>query len=170
MNVNWSKEEMKQYFMFTHQTKVLLRDKYIQLEMEVDVFNGHVSYNVTDGADIEYASFNLIDDAIDKFYEMKQNSKSKEYKAQTCILKEHLNCLYLTKENRDKVLKSLKPRLGEYDDVKIIEDNNKQVVVQHEGWRKEYYFYNHWYVRNYDCVWECYTDEEFKENFQLVEE
>ena len=55
MNVNWSKEEMKQYFMFTHQTKVLLRDKYIQLEMEVDVFNGHVSYNVTDGADIEYA-------------------------------------------------------------------------------------------------------------------
>lgn len=71
MNRNWSKEEMKQYFMFSRPIKVLLRDKHIQLEMEVDIYNGHVSYNITDGADIEYASFGLIEPAIDKFYEMK---------------------------------------------------------------------------------------------------
>lgn len=72
-NINWSKEEMKQYFMFAHPIKVLLRDKHIQLEMEVDIFNGHVSYNITDGFDIEYASFDMIEDAIDKFYEMKDS-------------------------------------------------------------------------------------------------
>ena len=89
---------------------------------------------------------------------------------QLCISKEKLSCLHLTKETRDKVLKELEPRLGEDDLVSVVEDNDKEVVVYHFGWHKSYYFYNHWYVRNYDYEWECYTDEEFKEKFQLVEE
>ena len=75
MNAIWTKEEMKQYFLFTHPTKVLLRDKHIQLEMEVDCFNGYVYYNITDGCDIEYHSFDDVIDAIDKFYEMKENGE-----------------------------------------------------------------------------------------------
>lgn len=87
----------------------------------------------------------------------------------TCISKEQINCFYLTKETRDEVLKKLEPHIFN-DNVKIIEDNDRRVVVCREGWYKTYYFYNHWYVRNYDCEWERYTNKEFRENFQLVEE
>lgn len=34
----------------------------------------------------------------------------------------------------------------------------------------EHYFYNRWYVLGLeDYTWNCYTDEEFKEEFELVE-
>lgn len=88
---------------------------------------------------------------------------------QKCVSKELLDCLCLTKETRDEVLKELEPSLEKDDLVSIVEDD-KQVVVYYFGWYKSHYFYNHWYVRNYDCEWECYTDEEFKEKFQLIEE
>ena len=87
-----------------------------------------------------------------------------------CTSKERLKCFYLTKETRDKVLKELECRLGEDDLVSIIEDNDKEVVVCHFGWYKSHYFYNHWYVENYDCEWERYTYNEFREKFELVEE
>lgn len=75
MRVTWTKDEMKQYFLLSHQTKTLLHDKENQLilEMEVDVFNEQVFYNITDGFDIIYATFWKIEDAIDKFYEMKED-------------------------------------------------------------------------------------------------
>lgn len=88
----------------------------------------------------------------------------------TCISKERLNCIYLTKETRDEVLKELEPRLGKDDLVSIVEDNDREVVVYHFGWHKTHYRYNNWYVKNYDGEWERYTDEEFKEQFELIEE
>ena len=36
---------------------------------------------------------------------------------------------------------------------------------------EKYYFYNKWYVFDWDeATWGSYTDEEFKEEFELVEE
>lgn len=36
---------------------------------------------------------------------------------------------------------------------------------------EKYYFYNEWYVFDWDeATWEIYTDEEFKEEFELVED
>ena len=36
---------------------------------------------------------------------------------------------------------------------------------------EKYYFYNKWYVFDWDeAMWGSYTDEEFKEEFELVEE
>lgn len=87
-----------------------------------------------------------------------------------CISKEQLNCLHLTKETRDEVLKELEPHLGEDELVSIVEDNDREVVVYHFGWYKAHYYYNHWYVKNYDYKYESYTEQEFEEQFQLVEE
>ncbi len=89
---------------------------------------------------------------------------------QKCISKEHLDCLHLTKETRDEVLKELEPRLGEDDYVNIVEDNDKEVIVYHFGWHKAHYYYNSWYVRNYDYEYERYTEQEFEEHFQLLVE
>ena len=78
MNRNWSKEEMKTYFLFNHPVKVLLRSESVDVEMEVDCFNGHVLYHVTDGADIIYNTFFDLYDAIDLFYEMKNGEVKNE--------------------------------------------------------------------------------------------
>ena len=53
----------------------------------------------------------------------------------------------------------------------IEEDNDRYFAYKHLG-MKMYYSYNHWYVKNIDeyYTWSCYTDEEFKEEFKLVEE
>ena len=87
-----------------------------------------------------------------------------------CISKEQLNCLHLTKETRDEVLKELEPRLGRDDCMSVITDNDRELIVRCHGWSTSYYHYNNWYVKNYDGDWERYTDEEFKEQFELVEE
>lgn len=88
---------------------------------------------------------------------------------QICISKEPIKCLYLTKETRDKVLRELDLSIWN-DSASIIEDNNKWVTVCYNGHYKVYYYYNHWYVRNHDYKWVRYTDEEFNELFQLVED
>lgn len=52
----------------------------------------------------------------------------------------------------------------------IKEDNDRHCIVEHLGWYRTYYFYNRWYVLGLeDYTWNCYTDEEFKEEFELVE-
>lgn len=89
---------------------------------------------------------------------------------QKCVSKEYIDCIHLTKGSRDEVLKILEPRLGEDDYISIIEDNDKEVVVYHFGWHRAHYYYNHWYVKNYDGQYERYTEQEFKEQFWLVEE
>lgn len=76
MNSNWTADEMKQYFLFNPVSKTLLQgdDKDfnpLYLEMEVDTFNSHIYYNITDGMNITYHSYDVIEDAIDKFYELK---------------------------------------------------------------------------------------------------
>lgn len=48
--------------------------------------------------------------------------------------------------------------------------NDRHCIVEHLGWYRSYYFYNRWYVLGLeDYTWSCYTDEEFKEEFELVE-
>lgn len=75
-NIKWTKEEMKQYFLFNHIYKTILSGKdknnnTLELEMEVDAFNGHTYYNITDGMSITYNIYDAIEDAIDKYYELK---------------------------------------------------------------------------------------------------
>lgn len=87
---------------------------------------------------------------------------------QKCISKEQLDCIYLTKESRDEVLKILEPDIGENEYVSIIEDNDREIVVYHFGLYKIHYFYNHWYVRKGYYEFTRYTDKEFKDMFELV--
>lgn len=88
---------------------------------------------------------------------------------QKCISKEHLDCVYLTKESRDEVLKILEPLLGKDDYVSIVEEDDK-VVVFHFKWRhKAHYYYNHWYVRVDGDEFYPFTEDEFRNMFELVE-
>lgn len=86
-----------------------------------------------------------------------------------CVKKEQFECIQLTNQNRDEVLKILNPRF-EKEQIPIEEDNDKYCTIRLGGC-KMYYFYNHWYVKYVDdyYTWSCYTDEEFKEEFELVE-
>ena len=87
-----------------------------------------------------------------------------------CVRKEQFECIYLIKQNRDEVVKILNPRF-ENEQMSIEEDNDKYFAYKYLG-VKRYYSYNHWYVKNVDKygVWSVYTDEEFKEEFELVGE
>ena len=87
-----------------------------------------------------------------------------------CVRKEQYECIYLTRQNREEVLKIFEPNIdGEY--IFIKEDNDRHCIVEHLGWYRSYHFYNRWYVLGVeDYTWSCYTDEEFKEEFELVEE
>lgn len=86
-----------------------------------------------------------------------------------CVRKEQYECIYLTKQNREEVLKIFEPNIdGEH--IFIKEDNDRHCIVEHLGWHRTYYFYNRWYVLGLEYhTWNCYTDEEFKEEFELVE-
>ena len=99
-----------------------------------------------------------------------------------CTRKEQFDCVYLTKQNRDEVLKILDPFLdkevfifGKKEKAFIEEDNDKYCIVNHSYGNssyKHYYFYNRWYTSDDESyLWgSSYTDEEFKEEFELVEE
>ena len=87
-----------------------------------------------------------------------------------CVSKQQYECIRFTKENRDEVLKILEPNIdGEH--IFIEEDNDRYCLVEHLGWYRVYYFYNHWYVLGLEDynTWSRYTDEEFKEEFELLE-
>ena len=88
-----------------------------------------------------------------------------------CVSKEQYECIQLTKENLNEFLRIFEPNIdGEH--IFIKEDNDKHCIVEHLGWHKTYYFYNQWYVlglENYN-IWSCYTDEEFKDMFEIVDE
>ena len=84
-----------------------------------------------------------------------------------CTSKEKFNCIFLTKETRDEFLNMSEPGLKRYPDAtKILIDNDKEVVIQHYNWWKRYY-YNFWYVLE-NGEWFNYTQEEFKEYFNLL--
>lgn len=86
-----------------------------------------------------------------------------------CVRKEQYECIYLTKQNREEVLKIFEPNIDS-EHIFIKEDNDRHCIVEHLGWYRTYYFYNRWYVLGLeDYTWNCYTDEEFKEEFELVE-
>lgn len=58
-----------------------------------------------------------------------------------CVRKEQYECIYLTKQNREEVLKIFEPNIdGEH--IFIKEDNDRHCIVEHLGWYRSYYFYN----------------------------
>lgn len=99
-----------------------------------------------------------------------------------CVRKEQFKCVYLTKQNRDEVLKILDPFLdkkvfifGRKENTFIEEDNDKYCIINHSDGNssyKYYYVYNRWYVADDESyLWGSpLTDEEFKEEFELVGE
>lgn len=86
-----------------------------------------------------------------------------------CVSKKQYECIKLTKENLKEFLRIVEPYLdSKY--VFIQDDNDKYCLVKRFEVEK-YYFYNEWYVFDLDeATWEIYTDEEFKEEFELVED
>lgn len=86
-----------------------------------------------------------------------------------CVSKKQYECIKLTKENLKEFLRIVEPYLdSKY--VFIQDDNDKYCLVKRFEVEK-YYFYNEWYVFDWDeATWEIYTDEEFKEEFELVED
>lgn len=51
----------------------------------------------------------------------------------------------------------------------IIEDNDRYFIVENPLYKTVYY-YNNWYIPGVCYTCEHYTDEEFKEQFELVSE
>ena len=87
---------------------------------------------------------------------------------QKCVSKKQLDCIYLTKESKDETLKILEPRLSKEKYVDIVEDDDREVVIHyHYGWDSIRYFYNHWYVKENGYEFNCYTNEEFKNMFEI---
>ena len=86
-----------------------------------------------------------------------------------CVSKKQYECIKLTKENLKEFLRIVEPYLdSKY--VFIQDDNDKYCLVKRFKVEK-YYFYNKWYVFDWDeATWGSYTDEEFKEEFEVVEE
>lgn len=85
-----------------------------------------------------------------------------------CIRKEQFECVQFTKENRDEILQTLEPYLNgknifiKYDDIRC--------AIEKLGYGIYYYFYNDWYIFDWDeSTWKSYTDEEFKAMFEIVE-
>ena len=87
-----------------------------------------------------------------------------------CVSKERLDCFHLTKETRDEFLKAFEPNLGNDKHISIIEESDREIVIYYLGMFTLHYLYNHWYVINYEDEYECYTEEEFKDRFELVED
>lgn len=96
-----------------------------------------------------------------------------------CISKTRFNCIYLTKENREEFLKLAHPEYFKHKSI-VLEDNEQFFILNHtrrtkyNDRYKEMILYNHWYVMGYDysygeMKWECYTEEEFNECFELCE-
>ena len=82
--------------------------------------------------------------------------------------KEQFDCIYLTKQNRDEFLKKFEPDIGTvWKSMK--KDNDKYFIVEAPLYKTVYY-YNNWYVTGMYYTWKRYTDEEFREEFELVEE
>lgn len=73
---------VKQYYLFNHVTKTLLSNRkngmIVEVEMEVDTFNSHIYYNVTDGMDIIYNTFELLEDVIDYYFEKREESTNEK--------------------------------------------------------------------------------------------
>lgn len=88
-----------------------------------------------------------------------------------CVRKDQFDCIKLTKQNRDEALKILEPHFDNKQ-IYIEKDNDKYLIIEYARYpnSKKYYFYNHWYVKNIDnyYIWNRYTDEEFREEFELV--
>lgn len=86
-----------------------------------------------------------------------------------CVSKKQYECIKLTKENLKEFLRIVEPYLdSKY--VFIQDDNDKYCLVKRFE-EEKYYFYNDWYVFDWDeATLKSYTDEEFKEQFELVEE
>lgn len=103
--------------------------------------------------------------------EIKEKDKvcRKLNKMKQCISKERIDCLYFTKETKDEDLKILEPNL-ETKDYVIINESKKGVIIDYPGFYKVFYIYNSWYVRDDILRFTHYTDEEFKKEFELVDD
>ena len=81
-----------------------------------------------------------------------------------CKLKENFDCFYLSKDTKDFALRLLEPNL-EKGEVNMIEDSDKRIVIEYAGYCTKYY--NHWYVKTDGINFDCYTQKEFNEIFEL---
>ena len=69
--MKYTKEKIKQFFLFNKVTKTLLENENIMLVAEMDCFNNHIAYLIEDKfSDIVYETGFDINEAIDKFYEI----------------------------------------------------------------------------------------------------
>lgn len=85
-----------------------------------------------------------------------------------CVRKEQFDCIKLTKENLNKFLRIVVPYLD--DKYVFIQDDNDKYCLVKRFEKEKYYFYNDWYVLDWnEGIWCHYTDEEFREEFELVE-
>ena len=54
-----------------------------------------------------------------------------------CVRKEQYECIYLTKQNREEVLKIFEPNIdGEH--IFIKEDKDRHCISEHLGWYRTY--------------------------------
>lgn len=89
-----------------------------------------------------------------------------------------LNCFYLTKENRDEFINILKETY-QHDNIELIEKSDERITLYFsltlnpEYSFKETYFYNYWYVEEYnyygdEIEWNLYSEEDFNKRFKFV--
>lgn len=87
-----------------------------------------------------------------------------------CVSKEQFECVQFTKENRDEILRTLEPCLNGKN-IFIKYDDDIRCAIEKLGYGIHYYFYNDWYVFDWDEGTRTrYTDTQFKEEFEIVDE
>ena len=89
---------------------------------------------------------------------------------QKCISKDALDCILLTKDNKDEFLEIVEPMIGKNEMIMVTIDDEKQIAVKHLGWNTSHYYYNYWYVREDGWDFTRYTKDEFEEYFELKTE
>ena len=88
-----------------------------------------------------------------------------------------LKCFYLTKENKDEFINILR-KTYKNDNIYLIERHNYIILYfslesNPECSFREIYFYNYWYVEEYnyygdEIEWNLYSEEDFNKRFKFV--
>lgn len=99
-----------------------------------------------------------------------------------CRSKEELNCCYLTKENINEFIDILKQFLNycKYKDIRLLKINDDHILTEYvynydgkEFTKFERYYYNYWYVEEFDYYgeligWMQYKDEDFNKWYEFI--
>jgi hypothetical protein len=90
---------------------------------------------------------------------------------QECVAKQKNRCIWLTKENKDELLKIQEPHIYNNSQQFQIIETDEYICIDYCGAHKTFYYYNHWYVDecgDYEYPgFRIFTNKEFNETYDI---